>query len=479
MLLSLQSIAQKKDTEPDKSQFKRLYIGDTVPMESIVFNNVRNYPGGKAKLSDFKGKYIILDFWDRGCTVCIKSFPHMEELQNEFNKDVQILLVTNNSEVELASLFKNSKNVKETKLPIVIGERILSNELFHRNSAPYHVWIDREGKVIASTYMDETNSKNLKDLIAGRPLNLIVRYDIDDRNLDDVKSYNETKNAKISLLKAGNGAFLKYLKYYAEIPKSNIADSILQTEIFPFLSGYSMFMDYVPNFPQSAGNSSNVITDEFGAKKGFRFFNMSFENLYYSAYGISARKIVVEGEAKSLYNKKPDTKRDYINNTYCYESYFPSYSEERAKRLLQQDLARFLGLQGNIEKRPIRHLLLTRLGTQAEQNIWVKSKKKESESTRFLIKDKRGYFFNYYSLRGLLTQLKLENGSIDDPVIIDATAFSKEEMDVKKIKIFLACDSLQGTLQNLPKIQRELANYGLGLREETRSIDVLVLTSTQ
>ena len=152
LLLSMQSIAQEKDKVPDKSQFKRLYIGDTVPMESITFNNVLNYPGGKAKLSDFKGKYIILDFWNKGCSSCIAAFPHMEELQKEFANEIQILLVTENTQEELALLFKNSKNVKETKLPMIIGEKVLIEHLFPNRSVPYHVWINKEGKVMATTF---------------------------------------------------------------------------------------------------------------------------------------------------------------------------------------------------------------------------------------------------------------------------------------------------------------------------------------
>lgn len=42
--------------------------------------------GNKHRLADFKGKYIMLDFWSRGCGPCIAALPEMKELA-EIYKD--------------------------------------------------------------------------------------------------------------------------------------------------------------------------------------------------------------------------------------------------------------------------------------------------------------------------------------------------------------------------------------------------------
>ena len=66
-----------KDEGFNKHEIKPLKIGDKVP--DIEFKNIINYKSKTARLSDFKGKLVILDFWGTWCTSCIAAFPKMEE----------------------------------------------------------------------------------------------------------------------------------------------------------------------------------------------------------------------------------------------------------------------------------------------------------------------------------------------------------------------------------------------------------------
>lgn len=471
LLLSLPCIAQKSNTTPDQQNFKRLRIGDTVPMESIVFKNVRNYPGGKAKLSDFKGKYIILDFWTKGCTSCIAAFPHMEELQNQFKDDIQVLLVTKNTEEELMLLSKNSPNVKNTKLPMIIGDQILATQLFPHGTVPYHVWLDKTGKVVATTYSQETNATNLKDLIAGKKLNLLVKNEAFDEEL--FKSVNDEKT---SLLKAGNSSFQDCLKYYAQIPLPRNGNMMPATpSSIPNLSYYSMFMSFLPG---DLGWGQGFLRDSVGKEKGFRYYNTPLTWLYEYAYDIQSDiKIIPEGSSKLLFEEITDTTnmaRHLINNSYCYESSLPNYTVENAKFLLQEDLTRFFGMRAIIEERPIKHLTLTRLGISAEKRLWAKNQaitpgnevvKESEEGWIFKGSGSLGFIFNY---------LVNANRRSEDPVIVDATNFSKVEMK-KNIDVYLKLEGFIATPENILLMRKELAKYGLGLKEEVRKIKVLVL----
>ncbi|MBI34498.1 MAG: hypothetical protein CMP67_03950 [Flavobacteriales bacterium] len=38
-------------------------------------------------LSDYKGKYVLLDFWNTGCRPCIQEIPNLKRIQNEFGGD--------------------------------------------------------------------------------------------------------------------------------------------------------------------------------------------------------------------------------------------------------------------------------------------------------------------------------------------------------------------------------------------------------
>src|SRR6266487_544306 len=63
------------------------------PCPDFTLNGILNYPKSKASLQDFKGKWLILDFWSRGCSACIASFPKLNELTKEFKDKAQIVLV--------------------------------------------------------------------------------------------------------------------------------------------------------------------------------------------------------------------------------------------------------------------------------------------------------------------------------------------------------------------------------------------------
>lgn len=55
--------------------------------------------GDSLKLSDFKGKYVILDFWASWCVPCRKSNPHMKELYKKYNaKGLEFIYVADDDQ---------------------------------------------------------------------------------------------------------------------------------------------------------------------------------------------------------------------------------------------------------------------------------------------------------------------------------------------------------------------------------------------
>ena len=60
---------------------------------------------GKTKsLSDFRGKYVLLDFWNTGCRPCIQEIPNLKRIQKEFGGDkfeiVSVCIDRNNFETQ-------------------------------------------------------------------------------------------------------------------------------------------------------------------------------------------------------------------------------------------------------------------------------------------------------------------------------------------------------------------------------------------
>ena len=49
---------------------------------------------GSLKLSDFRGRYVLLDFWSTSCGYCIKEFPSLRAVNDEFGKTGRLAIIS-------------------------------------------------------------------------------------------------------------------------------------------------------------------------------------------------------------------------------------------------------------------------------------------------------------------------------------------------------------------------------------------------
>ena len=43
------------------------------------------------RLAEFRGKYILLDFWSRGCGPCIMSQPELKEISEMYKDSLEVI----------------------------------------------------------------------------------------------------------------------------------------------------------------------------------------------------------------------------------------------------------------------------------------------------------------------------------------------------------------------------------------------------
>jgi thiol-disulfide isomerase/thioredoxin len=119
------------------------------PLDGVAWLNT----GGKAlKLSDLRGKYVLLDFWFKGCGPCHADFPSVKYVHELYkDKGVVVIGVHNNSETAEAV----RAHVAEIGLPIPIvvdhpdGRMISRFESYGIPTGyPDYVLISPEGKVL-------------------------------------------------------------------------------------------------------------------------------------------------------------------------------------------------------------------------------------------------------------------------------------------------------------------------------------------
>ena len=62
------------------------------PDKTTFTNTILKLNNNKAvKISDFKGKVMLLDFWYLSCYPCLKAIPDLIKLQKEFKDDLVII----------------------------------------------------------------------------------------------------------------------------------------------------------------------------------------------------------------------------------------------------------------------------------------------------------------------------------------------------------------------------------------------------
>lgn len=64
-------------------------VGDRLA-DGLLFDR----EGGEHHLSDYLGKYILLDFWSRGCGPCLMAQPELEELAEKFRDSLHVISIS-------------------------------------------------------------------------------------------------------------------------------------------------------------------------------------------------------------------------------------------------------------------------------------------------------------------------------------------------------------------------------------------------
>lgn len=103
--------------------------------------------GKTVKLSDFRGKAVLLNFWATWCEPCKIEMPWFVELQKQYGpRGLQVLgIAMDDSGVKEIDDFAKKMNVN---YPIVIGKESVGDQYGGIPYLPSTFYIDRDGKVI-------------------------------------------------------------------------------------------------------------------------------------------------------------------------------------------------------------------------------------------------------------------------------------------------------------------------------------------
>ena len=178
-----------------------LQIGDSAA--NLPLLGLLNAPAELNSTADYRGKLLILDFWATWCTSCLRKFPELEKLEQQFSGRLAVLGVTNEPSDKIHKWLTGPVG-KIFHFPTVTGDTLLSKRFPHY-TVPHYVWIGPEGTVRAITGPEQLTATNIEMALSSKPAKLQVKKDLDtERPLFLGDSYPEENTLlSYSLLSKG------------------------------------------------------------------------------------------------------------------------------------------------------------------------------------------------------------------------------------------------------------------------------------
>ncbi len=403
LMLGIKSQAQK---------LKPLRIGDVVP--DIEFQLMNSY-NKTVKLSEYKGKLVILDFWATWCSGCISGFLKADTLQKKFGNEIQILLVNSSNRTKADSREKLNEFYKKWiqrfpnfKLPIAIEDKV-AYSLFLHEAIPHYVWVSPKGIMFAATSSNDLTEENIKKYLADEKVEMSVQdgYLMDALYIDGVVPVTLAEIDNYSFFKKGEISNVKKLDMKRGV---RIEKEFVTTRNVPLVAIYRRAI---------------VL------KRGFNFPD---------------KRILIEVADTLTMNA----------DLYSYELKVPVSQSPNIYNIMIDELNRSNDYIAGIEKRRVKTLVVIR--TSNKDRLKASDKKygiklKETDNSKYIYNRELSYIIN-----------DLESmQSIKMPILDETNYTGKVDMEF----------SYYG--DDIQKLRKELQKYDLDLIEAEREIEMFVI----
>ena len=97
LIRSLYDRMSEADRATEEGQLITAYLNLPKPVnvgDKMVDGDLYDLEGNARHLSEFKGKYILLDFWSQGCGPCLQSFPELKEVSEMYKDSLEIVSIS-------------------------------------------------------------------------------------------------------------------------------------------------------------------------------------------------------------------------------------------------------------------------------------------------------------------------------------------------------------------------------------------------
>lgn len=122
-------------------------ISDGQPAPEIILPNLQ---GQTIKLSDYRGKVVILNFWASWCPPCKAEMPELERAYQEFSQSTDAVLLTVNltdGYRETTAKARQYMVDNHFTMPVLLDTKGKAADDYNITSIPTTVIIDKQGNI--------------------------------------------------------------------------------------------------------------------------------------------------------------------------------------------------------------------------------------------------------------------------------------------------------------------------------------------
>ena len=139
--------------------------GDVV--QNMELKNILNHSSSSSSFNNLRNELTIVDFFGTWCVPCLKALPHLSKIKQQFKDQVNIVLVSNESETQLSGFIKKRSNFL---FPVIVDETGAFTNLFSPPSLPYTVIVNKDGQILEITEAEEITGEKIKAWLASKTI---------------------------------------------------------------------------------------------------------------------------------------------------------------------------------------------------------------------------------------------------------------------------------------------------------------------
>lgn len=406
------------------------------PIPDFRLTDVRYYSSSDLDRRSSKGKWVILDFFSKGCSACFASFPKVNKLNEQFKDKLDIILVgkrSGNDDIE--EIFEKFRVRQHLKLPVAFDSLLFKR--WEITGVPYVVWIDNDGIVKAITGSQDLTAENIESFLMNEPFRYL------DLSLQSGREVTRAHDIYRPLTINEHG------------------------EEEPGVLYRSLFSAFNPATRQLVLRSIDcLVVDGIAKNEGrFEICGATMEMLYEFAYsGAENNMLFNHGLVYPfpLLNVKDPSAFEYDftsgKNLYNYSMVVPIQKATRAylMEVMQRDLKNYFGYEVSVEPRRVPYWALTK----SEKN---RNKiKTASDTIEIMDGSHAGYDLKNISIARLI---RIVSGyHQNEPPIIDETGID-----------YLVDVHIDAIMTDLTAIKMALETQGFSLQKKEKNMLAIVI----